>query len=87
MKRDYNEKCLEALELVYTKYGIDMNNAPAQKMIDAITSELGCSIGYHIMSIKDVADALKNRKYYEFSDNKNEQSAKAYWDKIKGRNK
>lgn len=25
MKRDYNEKCLEALELVYTKYGIDMN--------------------------------------------------------------
>jgi hypothetical protein len=39
MKRDYNEKCLEALELVYTKYGIDMNNAPAEKMIDAITSE------------------------------------------------
>lgn len=54
MKRDYNEKCLEALELVYTKYGIDMNNAPAEKMIDAITSELGCSIGYHIMSTKDV---------------------------------
>lgn len=53
MKRDYNEKCLEALELVYTKYGIDMNNAPAEKMIDAITSELGCSIGYHIMSTKD----------------------------------
>lgn len=53
MKRDYNEKCLEALELVYTKYGIDMNNAPIQKMIDAITSELGCTIGYHIMSIKD----------------------------------
>ena len=23
-------------------------------MIDAITSELGCSIGYHIMSTKDV---------------------------------
>lgn len=53
MKRDYNEKCLEALKLVYTKYGIDMNNAPAEKMIDAITSELGCSIGYHIMSTKD----------------------------------
>lgn len=31
MKRDYNKKCLEALELVYTKYGIDMNNAPAQR--------------------------------------------------------
>lgn len=40
MKRDYNEKCLEALELVYTKYGIDMNNAPAQKMIDEILSRV-----------------------------------------------
>ena len=28
-------------------------------------------------------DALKNRKYYEYGDNKNEQAAKAYWDKIK----
>lgn len=36
MKRDYNEKCLEALELVYTKYGIDMNNAPAEKMIEQL---------------------------------------------------
>jgi hypothetical protein len=53
MKRDYNEKCLEALELVYTKYGIDMNNAPIEKMINAITSELGCTIGYHIMFTKD----------------------------------
>lgn len=53
MKRDYNEKCLEALELIYTKYGIDMNNAPTQKMIDTITSELNCTIGYHIMPTKD----------------------------------
>ena len=53
MKRDYNEKCLEALELVYTKYGIDMNNAPIEKMINAITSELGCTIGYHIMFTKE----------------------------------
>ena len=28
-------------------------------------------------------DALKNRTYYEYGDNKNEQAAKAYWDKIK----
>jgi len=30
-------------------------------------------------------DALKNAKYYEWGDNKNEQAAKAYWEKIKKR--
>lgn len=30
-------------------------------------------------------DALKNRQYYFYGDNKQEQAAKEYWDKIKGR--
>lgn len=30
-------------------------------------------------------DVLKNRKYYEFGANKNEQAFKAYWDRIKGK--
>jgi len=30
-------------------------------------------------------DALKGTKYYEWGDNKTEQAAKAYWEKIKGR--
>ena len=30
-------------------------------------------------------DALKHAKYYEWGDNKNEQAAKVYWEKIKGR--
>ena len=30
-------------------------------------------------------DAIKNAKYYEFGDNKMEQAAKAYWDKVKGK--
>ena len=30
-------------------------------------------------------DALKNAQYYEWGDNKTEQAAKAYWEKIKGR--
>lgn len=29
-------------------------------------------------------DAIKNRTYYEYGDNKNEQAFKAYWEKIKG---
>lgn len=30
-------------------------------------------------------DVLKNAHYYEYGDNKNEQAAKAYWDRIKGK--
>ncbi len=29
-------------------------------------------------------DVIKDRKYYEYGDNKNEQAFKTYWDKIKG---
>lgn len=32
-------------------------------------------------------DAIKNAEYYKFGENKNEQAAKAYWDKIKNKNK
>ena len=32
-----------------------------------------------------LTDAIKNVKYYEFGDNKMEQAAKAYWDKVKGK--
>lgn len=37
----------------------------------------------HYVSQQYLPDALKNRVYYEYGDNKNEQSFKAYWDKIK----
>ena len=37
----------------------------------------------HWISQQYLPDVLKNTKYYEFGDNKNEQAAKAYWDKIK----
>ena len=30
-------------------------------------------------------DTLKDRIYYEYGENKNEQTAKAYWEKIKGK--
>lgn len=32
-------------------------------------------------------DVIKDRTYYEYGDNKNEQAFKAYWDKIKGNQK
>ena len=37
----------------------------------------------HWVEQQYLPDTLKNAKYYEFGENKNEQSFKAYWDKIK----
>lgn len=39
----------------------------------------------HWVDQQYLPDALKNAKYYEYGDNKNEQAAKAYWEKIKKR--
>ena len=33
----------------------------------------------------ELPDALKEAKYYEWGDNKTEQAAKSYWEKIKGK--
>ena len=38
----------------------------------------------HYVKQQYLPDDLKNRKYYSYGDNKNEQTAKGYWDKIKG---
>ncbi len=38
----------------------------------------------HWLKQQYLPDALKNRTYYEWGDNKNEQAARAYWSKIKG---
>ncbi len=39
----------------------------------------------HYVNQQYLPDNIKDRKYYEFGDNKNEQSFKEYWDKIKGK--
>lgn len=39
------------------------------------------------MAQQYLPDAIKDVKYYTFGDNKNEQAARAYWAKIKGRRK
>ena len=37
----------------------------------------------HWVQQQYLPDALKNARYYEYGQNKTEQAAKAYWDKIK----
>lgn len=54
--------------------------------------KLGRGIGYqyphafenHYVPQQYLPDVLKDRVYYEYGENKIEQAAKAYWDKIKG---
>lgn len=54
--------------------------------------KLGRSIGYKYphsfpnayVEQQYLPDELKDRKYYKYGDNKTEQTAKQYWDKIKG---
>ncbi|MBR6701732.1 MAG: replication-associated recombination protein A, partial [Clostridia bacterium] len=42
------------------------------------------SFAGHWVDQQYLPDAIKDRKYYEFGDNRIEQAAKEYWDKIKG---
>ena len=39
----------------------------------------------HWVDQQYLPDALKGVKYYEWGENKTEQAAKAYWEKLKGR--
>ena len=39
----------------------------------------------HWVKQQYLPDAVKNAKYYEYGDNKTEQAAKAYWERIKGK--
>lgn len=39
----------------------------------------------HWIEQQYLPDAIKDRKYYKFGDNKNEQAAKEYWQRIKGK--
>lgn len=41
----------------------------------------------HYVNQQYLPDSIKSRKFYIFSDNKNERTAKAYWEEIKGKGK
>ena len=41
----------------------------------------------HYVKQQYLPDKIKNKKYYEYGDNKNEQAFKSYWDKIKDSSK
>lgn len=51
MDRDYNEKCIQALDGMYQKYGLDMNNANILDMIEAIKNELNVECGGYVINV------------------------------------
>ena len=52
-------------------------------MVPSPSRELAVSLRITLSVSYRMPDALAGVRYYEYGQNKNEQAAKAYWDKIK----
>ncbi len=63
----------------------DGHYSGAQKLGNAIGYKYAHDYPGHYVKQQYLPDALKDRVYYQFGENKTEQAAKAYWDKLKGR--
>lgn len=50
MERDYDEKCIQALDDMYQKYGFDMYNANILDMIEVVKKELNVEYSEHLMN-------------------------------------
>ncbi|MBC8584417.1 replication-associated recombination protein A [Youxingia wuxianensis] len=64
----------------------DGHYSGAQKMGHAIGYKYAHDYPNHYVQQQYLPDPLKDKKYYHFGENKTEQAAKAYWEKIKGEN-
>ncbi len=63
----------------------DSHYSGSQKLNHGIGYKYPHNFENHYIEQQYLPDRLKNRIYYEFSDNKNEQSAKKYWSEIKNK--
>ena len=61
----------------------DAHYGGAQKMGRGLTYQYPHPFPNHWVAQQYLPDNVKNSVYYEYGDNKTEQSAKSYWDKIK----
>lgn len=62
----------------------DAHYGGAAKLGRGLTYRFPHDYPNHWVSQQYLPDALNGRRYYEFGPNKNEQAAKAYWDRVKG---
>ena len=61
----------------------DSHYGGAQKLKRGIEYKYPHAFKNHYIKQQYLPDNIKDRKYYEYGDNKNERAAKDYWDKIK----
>lgn len=62
----------------------DAHYGGAKKLGRGLTYQYPHMFEHHYVAQQYLPDVLKDRKYYEYGPNKIEQTAKAYWDAIKG---
>ena len=63
----------------------DSHYSGAKKLGNGMEYKYPHAYPEHYVSQQYLPDNIKNKVYYEYGDNKVEQSAKSYWDKIKGK--
>ncbi len=63
----------------------DSHYSGAAKLGNGLTYKYPHSYPNHYIPQQYLPDKIKNRTYYEYGENKTEQAAKEYWDKIKGK--
>lgn len=66
-------------------YLMDSHYAGAKKMGRGLTYQYPHSYPSHYVEQQYLPDELKNVQYYQYGENKTEQAARAYWEKIKRR--
>jgi putative ATPase len=63
----------------------DSHYSGAAKLGRGLTYQYPHEFPNHWTKQQYLPDELVGRRYYEYGENKTEQAAKAYWDRIKGR--
>lgn len=66
---------------------MDSHYTGAKKLGRGLTYQFPHDYPNHYVPQQYLPDKLKDAQYYEYGENKTEQAAKAYWDRIKGRAK
>ena len=64
-------------------YLMDSHYAGAQKLGRGLTYRYPHDYPRHYVKQQYLPDALAGKRYYQFGDNKTEQAARAYWEKVK----
>ncbi len=66
-------------------YLMDSHYTGAKRMGRGLTYQYPHGYPHHYVAQQYLPDSLKDAQYYQYGENKTEQAARAYWEKIKGK--